>query len=452
MDIASPPRYRRYTTSRHGPVPRSGDELPPYTQRNTLARPVARREPTEHVYLLTEKSRPFITLKLYSSATSSASLPTFFEKENINGTLEINAEKGDSISSITATITGRIITGAHADDSCKFLTQSIPIWSKSPDVPRVPSPSEGASKSKLLGRCEWPLSIPLPRTVTIPNESGSPHIYSLPETFLERHTAASIQYDFTIRISRGMLRIKTAFGYVPSTRPRQASLLRQLSYQQNTPLVGPSIDPEGWKTLRAVSARALMFRSRQVGVQCLLSLAKPLSYTRGSTLPCFLTLQSADEDILHLFATPSAPVLKLQRCVRFLSKTSLPVENMRGPWHETIEDIGSAVWWSSAGTDDQPSVRHLEGEIKLGKDLRPTTSIGHFSISYHVVLRPFDVPYSTSEDRSLLSEPVEITTMHAHGPRPQAYSPPAYTSPPPPDDHYLAVSSGGAGSPTGFCI
>ncbi|KAG5647015.1 hypothetical protein DXG03_001740 [Asterophora parasitica] len=206
MDVASPPSYRRISSVRPGPVPLSVDDLPPYTRRNTLAQPIARREPVEHVYLLSEKNRPWVTLKLYSSAKSSKSLPTFFEKENINGTLEIDAERGDSIQSITATITGRIITGARPDDSFKFLNHSLPIWSKSSDIPRMPSPSEGASKSKLLGRCEWPLSIPVPRTVTVPNGSGAMEACPLPETFLERHTAASIQYDFTITISRGMLR------------------------------------------------------------------------------------------------------------------------------------------------------------------------------------------------------------------------------------------------------
>ncbi|KAG6865794.1 hypothetical protein C0991_011786 [Blastosporella zonata] len=206
MDVVSPPRYRRFSTARHGLEPMSGDELPAYTRRNTLAQPVARPEPTEHVFLLTEKNRTFVTLKLYSSAKSSKSLPTFFEKENINGTLEINADKGDSIQSITAIVTGRIISGSGSEDSFKFLSQSLPIWSKSSDVPRAPSPTDAASKSKLLGRCEWPLSIPLPATVTIPNESGSMQTYRLPETFLERRTPASIQYDFTIQISRGMLR------------------------------------------------------------------------------------------------------------------------------------------------------------------------------------------------------------------------------------------------------
>ncbi|KAG6857382.1 hypothetical protein H0H87_004744 [Tephrocybe sp. NHM501043] len=442
MDV-SPPRYRRYSTVRPGLEPTSGDELPAYTRRNTLAQPVARHEPTEHVYLLTEKNRTFVTLKLYSSAKSAKSLPTFFEKENINGTLEINADKGDSIQSITAIVTGRIITGSAAADSFKFLSQSLPIWSKSADVPRVPSPTDAASKTKLLGRCEWPLSIPLPRTVTIPNESGSMQTYSLPETFLERRTTASIQYDFTIQISRGMLRtnsqIKTAFGYVPSTRPGQASLLRQLAYQQCTPLVGPHSDRDGWKSLRPVSARALMYRTAKVEVQCSLFLAKPLSYTRGTTLPCYLTLQGADDNTLDLFATPSAVDLKLQRRIRFYGAAT---ELSNGPWNETVEDVGHATWWPAAGTRIRSGVRHLEGEIKLAKDLRPTTAIGCFSISYHVVLRPFDIPHSSSDNRSLLSEPVEIATMHAHGPRPQAYSPPAYASPSRSDDFYVPSQAG----------
>ncbi|KAF8071809.1 hypothetical protein FPV67DRAFT_1560575 [Lyophyllum atratum] len=448
MDAASPPRYRRFSSVRPGLVPQSVDELPPYTRRNTLAQPIVRREPTEHVYLLAEKNRPWVTLKLYSSAKSSKSLPTFFEKENINGTLEINADKGDSIQSITATVTGRIITGANASDAFTFLNQSLPIWSKVTDIPRVPSPSEGASKSKLLGRCEWPLSISLPRTVTVPDGTGSMETCNLPETFLERHTIASIQYDFTIHISRGMLRadsqIKTAFGYVPSTRPEPPSMLRQLAYQQGTLLVGPHADPDGWKSMRPVTARATMPRSRKVEVQCLLSLAKPSCYTRGTVLPCFLTLRGADEDTLNLFSTPSAIVAKLQRRVRFFSKHSL--SHSDNAWQETVEDVGSASWWPSAGVRSHSSVRHMEGEIKLAKDLRPTTAVGHFSITYHVVLHPFNVPHCTSDNRSLLSEPVEIATMHAKGPRPHVYSPPAYASTRQSHDYYALPTSSGPGA------
>jgi hypothetical protein len=69
------------------------------------------------------------------------------------------------------------------------------------------------------------------------------------------------------------VRIKTAFGYVPSSRPELPSVLRQLAYQQNTPLPGPHYDPQGWKTLRPVPARGVMYKSRQVEVQCTVSMS-----------------------------------------------------------------------------------------------------------------------------------------------------------------------------------
>lgn len=103
MDVSSPPHYRRL--SRVGPAPHSGlEHLPAYSRRNTI-QAVARREPTEHVFQLTDgRGKAWATLKVYSSAKSSKSLPTFFEKENVNCCFELFAEKGDSIQTITATV------------------------------------------------------------------------------------------------------------------------------------------------------------------------------------------------------------------------------------------------------------------------------------------------------------------------------------------------------------
>jgi len=66
-------------------------------------------------------------------------------------------------------------------------------------------------------------------------------------------------------------RIKTAFGYVPNTRPDPPSLLRQLAYQETSPLPGPESDPIGWKTLRPFVSRGVLFQNRAVGVQCTVS-------------------------------------------------------------------------------------------------------------------------------------------------------------------------------------
>ncbi|KAJ6623971.1 hypothetical protein B0H10DRAFT_760755 [Mycena sp. CBHHK59/15] len=234
MDASSPPRYRRF--SRPGPAPQSVADLPAYTRRNTLSQPVARREPVEHVFPLADgKGRPWASLTLMSSAKSGKSVPTFFEKEHINGSFQMTAEKGDSIQSVTITITGRIVTGANVDDSFVFLTKSLPLWSK------AECRSSGAA-TKLLGTCVWPFSIPLPKAVSL-KDGGHDTLFRLPETFLERHTRASISYEICVLVSRGKLRadsqIKTRFGYIPSTRPDPPSLLRQLAYREISLLPGP---------------------------------------------------------------------------------------------------------------------------------------------------------------------------------------------------------------------
>jgi hypothetical protein len=95
-------RSRRFS---HASSPNEVDAPPPYICRNTLAYPVTPGEPTEHTYyLLKENNRNWATLKLYSGAKSSTSLPVYLERENIIGSLEINAERGDSIHSITANV------------------------------------------------------------------------------------------------------------------------------------------------------------------------------------------------------------------------------------------------------------------------------------------------------------------------------------------------------------
>lgn len=144
-------------------------------------------------------------------------------------------------------------------------------------------------------------------------------------------------------------------------------------------------------------------------------------------MPCFLTLEGTDTQALDLLSVPSSIVLSLRRRVRFYNKTSSSRKDVA--WNETVEDMGVAVWWPSSDVASNSHTRHLEGEVHLAKDLRPTSEMGHFSISYSAVLCPFTAVGFSSDSTALLSEPVEIVTMHARGPRTNAYAPPAYDSP-----------------------
>ncbi|KAJ3739216.1 hypothetical protein DFH05DRAFT_1514389 [Lentinula detonsa] len=435
MDALSPPPYRQL--SRQGQASHSGSELPRYTRRNTLAHPVVPREPLQHVFSLSDgRATPWLVLKISNSAKSTKSLPIFHEKENINATLELHAEKGDSsIQSVTALVRGRVITGPRSDETVTFLTILHPIWARSADTPRTPSPSEGANGTKLFGNCIWSFSIPLPKTVAV-GKSGAQ--FRLPETFSERYLAASVQYDLTIHVSRGKFRtdsqIRTPFGFVPSSKPEPPSIFRQLAYQQSMPVPGPSTDPQGWKTLPTCKAKGTTLQNCPVDVRCTLSLAMPLCYTRGSVIPCCLTLSSEDAQALDMIIASDSINVSLLRKVGY---TSAPgIEKKRVAHQDFSREFEKANWWPSASIQSDHFNRHLEGEIRLAKELKPTSLMDHFSISYSVVLRSFNISTLKSANSEILvSEPVDIVVAYARGPRPIAYSPPSYDSHSRENDH-----------------
>lgn len=89
--------------------------------------------------------------------------------------------------------------------------------------------------------------------------------------------------------------IKTAFGYVPSTRPDPLPMLKQLAYQQFLPLPGPLSDPEGWKTLRPVLLRGVTFRSRQADARCTVSSFRLLSRFTDSRQSSFSSCRSLNQ-------------------------------------------------------------------------------------------------------------------------------------------------------------
>lgn len=64
------------------------------------------------------------------------------------------------------------------------------------------------------------------------------------------------------------LRIPVPFGYVPLTRPRPFSPLRQLSYHENAPLLGPTVDVEGWLRVKQETLKGTLFSERDIEMKC----------------------------------------------------------------------------------------------------------------------------------------------------------------------------------------
>ncbi|KAJ6531459.1 hypothetical protein DFH09DRAFT_1326442 [Mycena vulgaris] len=200
------------------------------------------------------------------------SLP-LYEGDSIEGSFETDPGNSDSIRSITISV-GSIVTSPLADDTSAFFHLSSSLWSRGPSTLRV-------------GHRVWPFSISLPSEVT---GGGRSSTFRLPETFAlrKKFRPRSREACSALKIST----FKTQFRYVPRTAPGPLSVLRQGAYTERTALLGPRDDPPGWETPVTVMAHGHAFKRRQAVVQCTMSFATPLSYTRGSVIPCWIILET----------------------------------------------------------------------------------------------------------------------------------------------------------------
>ncbi|KAJ7126754.1 hypothetical protein C8R44DRAFT_617260 [Mycena epipterygia] len=417
-------------------VSQSVTSLPPYTAYARPSTTGAVRELTEHVFdIKDKKKKAWATLKLSSSARSSSSLPTFLEGDKITGSVTLDLSNCEKILGVSILIRGQIITGPQNTDRLCFLDTSTPLWVKGMPNPRDSDPAATPSyHGKLSGDYHWPFSISLPKEVALPDPSGKPpgalKTYHLPQTFLERTTRASVYYELFVHIARSTFRVdnklQTMFVYVPALRPDPPSRHRQLAYRQNGPIPGPDVDPEGWHTLKTASIMGTVFNTRRVTIQCVLSLAKPLSYTRGSVIPCSLTYLCDDFQALNLVCTPATINLRLHRQVIFRQAPVAAEFSARATFADSPLEISRAVWWPVDDGRGSGSCR-FDGEIHLPKSLKPSSTVSHFSVSYSVVMLPFRVTGFASHDpKPVLKQEVQIATMFPKGPKPRVYTPPSY--------------------------
>jgi hypothetical protein len=373
-------------------------------------------------------------LTLSSSAKSSTRVPMFFEDDPISGVVFVTAEKGDSIQKLAITVVGKVVSGPS--DPLVFLQMEYVLW-------RRPDQGSGEATEKIRGDCDFPFSFTLPRKISMDGSSAC----RPPQTFTERESRVSVQYELTVKLEKGRLRsdasLKTPIAYVPLSKPTAFSALRQLAYASPTvqTLPGPSVDPEGWCSFPPILFSSVPTsasrRLQSAQLLCQLSLASPLSYTRGSVLPISITFSPthpvpSDDTIatLDLLSTPStaSSALVLRRHIRH--------RNKRSAWKEEVTDVTSAVFWRPRAERGRRYVeeggerRTLEGEISLPKDLMPSVDLGSFVVSYEGVLKELIVrgvlctrASGTATDAIWAQQTVAIAASYGKGPRPVAYAP-----------------------------
>nr|GAT51267.1 predicted protein [Mycena chlorophos] len=391
------------------------------------------RGATEHEFPLNErKTKIRAMLKVISDAPTRESLPVILEGGSLVGSLVVHVPKSEKVTGVLILVRGELWLGgthepwtngaAPRPDNFRFLDLSVPLWEKS---------QEGGG---LLGDYNWPFSIPVPKEVVLedPLSSGRKikRNYNLPPTLQEQRGAVSIRYSIAARIVYKMMflegdtQVQATFIYVPVLRPEPPTEARQSAYQSRLPIPGPLLDPGGWHHCESVTIKGTVFNVRPVEIICLLSLALPLSYTRGGFIPCFLTYHCSDPQALDLIAAPSAISISLQRHVTCAS--IFTGNGHRSPPVNDTQECARAVFWPADPTQQYHNRRAFEGEIALPKTLKPTSAIAHFTLQYFAIIKPPRVigfASAGATNQPLLRQDVQVGTVFPRGPRPISYSP-----------------------------
>ncbi|KAJ3555049.1 hypothetical protein NM688_g2788 [Phlebia brevispora] len=430
-------------------------ELPAYSRRD----PVESPDQVKHTYSLGKNAHQPLTLSFRSKAKSTDDVPVVHEGQRISGSVCLNLDGETFIRSVTVTIMGDIIAPWGANRFLTMREELYSVESKEGSPPRTPpsraspprtspprtSPSrdtssqlQTAGESKLTGTNTWSFAFKLPKGVGIPysGSGGAVTKYVLPASFHDTLTKTSIVYQVLVRVKRGMLstdyRLSAPFEYLPLIRPDAPSILRQATYMEATPLLGPVDDPVGWKTLDLLTVSGTWFNTREVNVSCSVSLALPTCYLRGMPIHIWVNLKSSDEQVLDLLSSTSAIDIRLVRTIshqRNIVNMGV-VGSHQGPLVTQSTDIASGKFWQAdVSRDKEAGSRELVGEIIVPADVSPACDILDLALGYAVVVHSFKAAGFTPAAQSakpLLKEDIKIATLPAAGPLPLPRTPPSY--------------------------
>jgi hypothetical protein len=118
--------------------------------------------------------------------------------------------------------------------------------------------------------------------------------------------------------------------------------------------VPPENDPEGWKTHQPAKFYAKISNARYAEIQFIFSIANPLSFARGTVIPLFLTLSSAESQALDFCSSNGTINVWLCRSVRYhmFPSHAGKIKQTGAEWREeATEFLESAVWWPAPTND-----------------------------------------------------------------------------------------------------
>ncbi|KAI1797174.1 hypothetical protein LXA43DRAFT_877820 [Ganoderma leucocontextum] len=392
-----------------------------------------------HRFHLTRKTgEQWLTLTMTSRATTADAAPTFFQGGNVTGSLKLQMEKEELVDEISIDLYGRLAIFSHSTSHFLHMSQTIYSAADKPPESSESSLAITRRRGRLKGRYDWPYSFRLPKGVSIlssitPGGETERQSYPLPPSFRDEQSSVDVQYSLVVRVNRGGFhkgrKLVVSFDYVPLARPSPPTILRQLAYQQDTAIVGPDDDPEGWKTLEPMKLNGRLFKKIPVEALCTLSITRPLTYARGVPLHLMMSIGSNNEQFLDLVTAQSISLALVQRTtfgddnrLRFSRRLSSQV-TMKTQIRAT------AKWWKISTAGTPTSVRTFAGELLVPEDLAPACQILHYGHEYELAFTSFSAvgfaPTVPSKN-AFLTEPINIVTSFSPGARPRSYIPPEY--------------------------
>ncbi|KAH6902825.1 hypothetical protein BKA70DRAFT_1434444 [Coprinopsis sp. MPI-PUGE-AT-0042] len=402
-------RNRRHHSQQPLPLYSTATALDLSRRADTVNDPEHGALKIKHEFHLSSKGeatgRPWVTLQLQArQPDTNQKYPKYHGGDPVQGEVKLDFVRSQTVNSVQLSLRGRFITSALAEGIFTFLNQTFTIWDRNMGDPRVPlSPLDGPFNrpprfdSKLKGQYNLPFCFPFPVEICLPRKGGDvQQVVQTPQSFLERGTSASIQYELVLVLTHGLFRsnstLSTMVTFTPSLTPPPASFLRQQAYRHGGRLLAPMDDPQGWRAFPTQSI-PLSTGSRSFVLDCTVSLATPLSYTRGTVLPVFLSLACTEVYPTELAAVAMASSKPQLSLVLFRKTTHIP--NSSRAWSRcspstTLCEVGKAAWWKADRTPRSPGSAHsicdLEGEIHLPSKLEPSCKTGFFDIEYFVAL------------------------------------------------------------------
>ena len=306
--------------------------------------------PSEHVFHLTQSgpsssnSPPWLSLRVRSHAGAGKTHPLYFDRDVVEGTVHLNLDSPQHIIGVSVVVRAQHL--AVGVDHPPFLELTQHLWPSTVGEPKDGSPTRKPSSGKLSGHYTWPFAMKLPSEVVV-QKDGSPMAFPLPPSCSPKGLSAYIDYKLQVIVRRSTLRVDntyvppcrpsppsshpnhsltTSFVYLPRSRAPRPSRLLQAAYEHGRPILGPHLDPEGWRITPTQRLSGTFQNSPPTYLDCTVSgLLSPSSTGSDSSVASHRPPGTSRDGLSHHMITDPTPSYHMQetppfRCISSLNR------------------------------------------------------------------------------------------------------------------------------------